>query len=215
MDLCAERSILMNVQQNNGKALPVFSFTEWQIMEKYKRFTDVDPITLTLIGPRNVILEFDRKDDVITSSTWAHRLHQWDNIGMNIHCIAAPKAHLIEIFSQTEQPKKETQQLVREKEAVHQEKQQCKEWLTTVLQQMSRKINYLDKKIDEAPFMPSGIVTTEQMHEVTSSQGEQQQVLVSAPSTQLVMSSGLPLFSGSDPTPRDKSMYEKWKLVSI
>ena len=59
VDLCAELSILMNVQQHNGKALLVFSFTERQIAEKYKRFTDVDPIALTLMGPRDVILEFE------------------------------------------------------------------------------------------------------------------------------------------------------------
>ena len=28
VDLCSELSILMNVQQHNGKALPIFSFTE-------------------------------------------------------------------------------------------------------------------------------------------------------------------------------------------
>ena len=59
---------------------------------------------------------------------------------------------------------------------------------------------------------PSGIVTPEQIHELASLRGEQQQILVSAPSLQLVMSSGLPLFSGSDPTPRDESTYEQWKF---
>ena len=51
VDLCSELSILMNVQQHNGKALPVFSFTEWQIAEKYKKLTDIEPIALTLMGP--------------------------------------------------------------------------------------------------------------------------------------------------------------------
>ena len=51
VDLCSELSILMNVKQNDGKALPVFSFTEHQIAEKCKKFTDVDPVALTLMGP--------------------------------------------------------------------------------------------------------------------------------------------------------------------
>ena len=159
-----------------------------------------------------MILEFDKKDDIISSSTRAHGLHQWDDLGVNIHCIAAPKAHLLEIFSQTEQLKKETQHLLREKEALHQEKQQCEERLTTVLQQMSAKIDHLDRKIEEAPTIPSGIVTLDQLHETASPRGEQQQLLVSVPQTQLVMSSSLPLFSGSDPTPRDESTYEQWRF---
>ena len=212
VDLCTKLSILMNVQQHNGKTLPVFSFMERQIVEKYKRFTDVDPIALTLMGPRDVILEFDKKDDVITSSTRAHGLCQWDDLGVDIHCIAAPKAHLLEIFSQTEQLKRETQHLLREKEALHQKKQQCEERLTTVLQQMSTKIDHLDRKIEEAPMIPSGIVTPDQLHEIASPRGEQQQLLVSTPQTQLVMSSSLPLFSGSDPTPWDESTYEQWRF---
>ena len=58
---------------------------------------------------------------------------------------------------------------------------------------MSAKLDQLDKKLDEGPSIPSGIVTPEQIHELVSPRGEQQQILVSAPSPQLVMSSGLPL----------------------
>ena len=131
---------------------------------------------------------------------------------MNIHCIAAPKAHLLEIFSEKEELKRETQQLIREKEALYQEKYQCEERLTTVLHQMSAKINHVDRKFEEVPTIPSGIVTPEQLHEIASPRGEQQHLLVSAPQTQLVMSSSLTLFSGSDPTPKDECTYEQWRF---
>ena len=65
VDLCSDLSILMNVRQHDGKALPIFSFTECQIAEKCKKFTDIDPIALTLMGPCDVILEFDKKDDIM------------------------------------------------------------------------------------------------------------------------------------------------------
>ena len=77
---------------------------------------------------------------------------------------------------------------------------------------MSAKLDQLNKKLDEAPSIPSGIVTPEQVHELVSPTGEQQQILVLAPSPQLVMSSGLSLFSGSNPTPRDESTYEQRKF---
>ena len=102
--------------------------------------------------------------------------------------------------------------LVRERDMLQQEKRQYKEHLSTDIKQMSAKLDQLDKKLDEGPSIPSGIVTPEQIHELASPRGEQQQILVSAPSPQLVMSSGLPLFSGSDPTPRGESTYEQWKF---
>ena len=99
--------------------------------------------------------------------------------------------------------------LVRERDMLQQEKRQYGEHLSTDIKQMSAKLDQLDKKLDEGPSIPSGIVTPDKIHELVSPTGEQQQILFSAPSPQ---SSGLPLFSGSDPTPRDESMYEQWKF---
>ena len=165
VDLCSDLSILMNVKQHNGKALPVFSFTECQIAEKYKKFTDIDPITLTLMGPHNVILEFDKKDDITVALMQAHGCHQWDEIGVNIHCITAPKMSLLKIYEDIEKRKKETQMLVRERDTLQQEKTQYKDHLSADIKQMSAKLDQLDKKLDEGPSIPSGIVTPKQIHE--------------------------------------------------
>ena len=67
VDLCSDLSILMNVKQHDGKTLPLFSFTECQIAKKCKKFTDIDLIALTLMGPRDVILEFNKKDDIMAA----------------------------------------------------------------------------------------------------------------------------------------------------
>ena len=212
VDLSSELSILMNVKQNDGKALPVFSFMECQIAEKCKKFTDVDPVALTLMGPRDVILEFDKKDDIITALMRSHGCHQWDDMGVSIHSIAAPKMSLLKIYAEKEKRKKEVQVLERERDTLQQENRQYEEHLSMDIKQMSAKLDQLDKKLDEGPSIPSGIITPEQIHELASPRGEQQQILVSAPSPQLVMSLGLPLFSGSDLTPRDESTYEQWKF---
>ena len=164
------------------------------------------------MSPRDVILEFDKKDDIMVALMQTHGCHQWNEIGVNIHCIVAPKMSLLKIYEDIEKRKKETQLLVRERDMLQQEKRQYEEHLSTDIKQMSAKLDQLDKKLDEGPSIPSGIVTPEQIHELVSPRGEQQQILVSAPSPQLVMSSGLPLFSGSDPTPRDEITYKQWKF---
>ena len=119
---------------------------------------------------------------------------------------------LLKIYAEKEKRKKETQVLERERDTLQQEKRQYEEHLSMDIKQMSAKLDQLDKKLDEGPSIPSGIITPEQIHKLASPRGEQQQILVSAPSPQLVMSSGLPLFSGSDLTPRDESTYEQWKF---
>ena len=115
-DLCQEICLMMRVTQNNGKALPIFSFTERQIAEKYKQFMGLEPIALTLMGPSDVLLEFDKKANVIGSSRKIHGLKTSDGMGVDISCIMSPqKSKLLEIFSSSQKRKKEKLELQKEK----------------------------------------------------------------------------------------------------
>ena len=60
-------------------------------------------------------------------------------------------------------------------------------------------------------MIPSGIITPN-VHETGGPTGETQEIVTSAPNTQLVMTLGLLLFSGAEPTPRDEATYEQWKF---
>ena len=137
IDPCNEISILMKVTQLNGKPLPVFSFTERQIAEKYKQFTGIEPVGLTLMGLRDVLLEFDRKVDVIGSSMKIHGQQSWDGINVDIGCLMAHKLKLLSLFQEREEYRKEKQELQKEKDVLMREKIQYEEWLEQVVQQMS------------------------------------------------------------------------------
>ena len=54
-----ELSMLLRVHQNNGRALPIGSFTERKISEVVQGVTGIAPIALTLLGPKEVLLEFE------------------------------------------------------------------------------------------------------------------------------------------------------------
>ena len=212
IDLCQEICLMMRFTQNNGKALPIFSFMERQIMEKYKQFTGLEPITLTLMGPCDMLLEFNKNVDVISSSRKIHGLKTWDGMGVDISCIMSPQnSKLLEIFSSSQKRKREKLELQKEKQILQKEKVYYEEKLNHAVQQMTEKLDQLYKKIEDVPLIPSGIITPE-LNEAGSPRGEIQQVVMSAPQPQLVMSSGLPLFSGSKPTARDKGTYEHWRF---
>ena len=116
IDLCQEICLMMRVTQNNGNSLPIFSFTERQIVGKYKQFTGLEPIVLTLMGPHYMLLEFDKKADVISSSQKIHSSKTWDSMRLNISCIMSPqKSKLLEIFNSSQEKKKEKLELQRRK----------------------------------------------------------------------------------------------------
>ena len=50
-----ELLMLLRVHQNNGRALPIGSFTERKISEVVQGVAGVAPIALTLLGPKEVL----------------------------------------------------------------------------------------------------------------------------------------------------------------
>ena len=72
--------------------------------------------------------------------------------------------------------------------------------LGQVVERIGSQTEQLDQKIElEGPIIPQGIVTPPL--------GSPRQKV-----QQLVMAPGLPLFSGSEPTPHDEGTYKQWKF---
>ena len=69
-----ELSMLLRVSQLGGKTLPIGSFTEGKISQMIYRATGVTPIALTLLGPKEVLLEFERAASVVKVTMVLHTL---------------------------------------------------------------------------------------------------------------------------------------------
>ena len=55
-----ELSMLLRVKQISGRVLPTGSFTERAIAPLVQRTTGVQPTSLTLLGPKEVLLDFEK-----------------------------------------------------------------------------------------------------------------------------------------------------------
>ena len=54
-----ELSMLLRVNQLSGKTLPIGSFTKRKISQMIQGAMGVTPVALTLLGPKEVLLEFE------------------------------------------------------------------------------------------------------------------------------------------------------------
>ena len=116
-----------------------------------------------------------------------------DRFKVETSCLMVKWVQLVSMLQEREITKREKFQLREEK---HHYQQQ----LGQMVEKIGSQIEQLDCKIDsEAPLLPSGILTPP----VGSPRQDVQQ---------LVMAPGLPLFSGSKPTPCDEGTYEQWKF---
>ena len=70
--------MLMSVQLMGGRNLPVVSFTESKIAKNFKTITGVEPVAMTLLGPWEVLLDFEQDTEVIPLSLLMHGAKQWE-----------------------------------------------------------------------------------------------------------------------------------------
>ena len=75
-----ELLMLFRVSQLSGKTLPIGSFTERKISQVIHGATGVAPVALTLLGPKEVLLEFERATSVVEVAMVLHALTDWDDI---------------------------------------------------------------------------------------------------------------------------------------
>ena len=187
-----ELSMLLRVHQNNGRALPIGSFTERKISQVVQGATGVAPTALTLLGPNEVLMEFEKETCVVEVGIKMHAMSEWDDFKVRTHCILAKRDSLINMCNERELSE-------REKQLLRDEKLQYQTQLGQVVDKIGSQIEQLDRKIEaEGPPIPFEIATP-------PSGSPRQEV------QQLVMAPGLPHFSGTEPTPRDEGTYDQWK----
>ena len=148
-----ELSMLLRVSQLSGKTLPIVSFTERKISQMIQGATGVMPVALTLLGSKEVLLEFERATSVVEVAMVLHALTDWDDLKVQTHYVMARRKSLIDMFHEKEESE-------REKQFLREEKLKYQSQLGQVVERIGSQIEQLDRKIElEGPIIPQGIVT--------------------------------------------------------
>ena len=86
-----ELSMLLRVKQTSGRVLPAGSFTERAIAQLIQRTTGVQPISLTLLGPKEVLLDFEKSVSVVDVALVLHNMSDWDTFKVEASCLMAKR----------------------------------------------------------------------------------------------------------------------------
>ena len=117
-----EISMLVKVQQMGGRDLQVTSFTESKVARNFKDLTGVEPLALTLLGPSDVLLDFERDAEVVPLSLLAFGKHEWEGKEVDISCWMAPKKKLYELYQERGAVSKEREEIKQEKERLQRDR---------------------------------------------------------------------------------------------
>ena len=148
-----ELSMLLRVKQTSGRVLPAGSFTERAVAQLVQRTTRVHPTSLTLLGLKEVLLDFEKSVSVVDVALVLHNMSDLDRFQVETSCLMAKRDQLVNMFQERELAE-------CEKFKLREEKHHYQQQLGQMVEKIGSQIEQLDQKIDsEVPLLPSGIVT--------------------------------------------------------
>ena len=106
-----ELSMLLRVKQISGRVLPTGSFTERAIARLVQRTIGVQPTSLTLLGPKEVLIDFEKSVSVVEVALVLHNLSNWDTFKVEASCLMVKREQLIEMYQEPETAEREKFQL--------------------------------------------------------------------------------------------------------
>ena len=88
-------SLLIKMTQPEEKPLPVGVITERSIYSLVKWVTGAEPLGVTVMNDRDVIIEFRPKVHLWEISSLMHNLRTWHKCKINVTCLMSTKKQLI------------------------------------------------------------------------------------------------------------------------
>ena len=134
-----ELSMLLRVNQTGGRVLPAGSFTERAVTQLVQRTTGVHPTSLTLLGLKEVLLDFEKSVSVVDVALVLHNMSNWDRFKVETSCLMAKQDQLVNMFQEKEIAEREKFQLKEEKHHYQQQLGQMVEKIGSQIEQLDRK----------------------------------------------------------------------------
>ena len=96
-------SLLIKITQPEEKPLPIGVITERSIYSLVKQVTGAEPLGVTVMNDRDVIIEFRPKVRLWEISSLMYNLRTWDKYRVKVTCLMSTKKQLMEDVKDREQ----------------------------------------------------------------------------------------------------------------
>ena len=130
-----ELLMLLRVNQTSGRVLPPGSFTERAVAQLVQRTTGIHPTSLTLLGLKEVLLDFEKSVSVVDVALVLHNMSDWDRFKVETSCLMTKWDQLVSMFQEREIVDREKFQLRKEKHHYQQQLGQMVEKIGSQIEQ--------------------------------------------------------------------------------
>ena len=193
--------LLIRIEQEDGRPLPVGTYSECCIHLKLAQWTGVTAERVTRMNPYDTIIEVAASVSVVAIAQQLHSIRKWEEIPVVVACIMGKKSYIIDVCHQRtamiEQRGEAERELERTREETREQRASLAQLIDRVNQQ-ARIIGQLQTQslAGSIQSVPSTLSNPRSHHDHVPPK------MTKAPD--------LPVFSGELPTPKGEAEFDNW-----
>ena len=130
-------TILFKMLREDGKPLPVGSFTERSVARRVYSFTGVTVDCVTMITPTDTLIEFMPKMLVVTITQALHQIDEWEDIPVWVTCLMGSKHYIMQLCRERAENKEQKRVSEAETEKMREDQQEQQGKLSVLIDKVN------------------------------------------------------------------------------
>ena len=194
-----ELLLLLRVEQEDGRPLPVGTYTERCVNLQIVHWTGIHPIRSTRINPLDTVVEFAAEVPIVAVAQQLHMIREWEEVPVTVSCIMGRREYIMDVCRQKSMLIEQRGEAEREIEKTKTETRHQKETLS----QLVDRVNQQARLIGELQTQSlQGSMTRIPSDQPSHHHHEERYKTTKTPD--------LPIFSGELPTPKGEVEFDNW-----
>ena len=196
-----ELLLLLRVEQEDGRPLPVGTYTECCANLQMVQWTGITPVHTTWMNLLDTVVEFAAEVPIVPVAQQLHMIREWEEVPVTVLCIMGRREYIMEVCRQKSILIEQRGEAEREIERTRTETRQQKETLSQLVDRVNQQARLIGELQSQSL---QGSVTR-----ISSNQSshlgyhhEERHKMTKTPD--------LPIFSGELPTPKGEVEFDNW-----
>ena len=134
-----ELLLLLRVEQEDGRPLPVGTYTERCVNLQIVHWTGIHPIRSTRINPLDTVVEFAAEVSIVAVAQQLHMIREWEEVPVTVSCIMGRREYIMDMCRQKSMLIEQRGEAEREIEKTKSETRQQKETLSQLVDRVNQQ----------------------------------------------------------------------------
>ena len=131
--------ILLRILQEDGRPLPIGSFTERSVARKVHNLTGITLDRVTMVTPSDAILEFPVGCSVVHVAQALHAMKEWEDFQIYVSCLMGNHRYIMEVCQDRANYEAKKRELELEAERLREEQNGQQDTLTELVDKVNEQ----------------------------------------------------------------------------